>query len=104
MRVDDQARKPNTPSEKTGNPLSETSFPRSPRATGRRWRWIAGYETAYGNFLLFDRRGQAEYWQEALGDKSRRNGSILVDMSGRTFTVQDKQAAVDALFGARDWS
>lgn len=63
-----------------------------------------GWQTKYGNFLEFEHEGEAEYWTTILGDESRRNGRIVLDMSGYENNIADKKLAIDTLFSEKDWS
>jgi hypothetical protein len=64
---------------------------------------VEGWKTDVGNFLRFEREGQAIYWATILGDDCRRDGKILVDFSGFSLSVDQKKDAVDYLFVHRDW-
>jgi hypothetical protein len=64
---------------------------------------LEGWKSDIGNFLRFEKEGQAEYWQTILGDTSRRNGNILVDFSGKALTIEQKKLAVDLLYSGKDW-
>ena len=64
---------------------------------------VEGWKTDVGNFLRFEREGEAVYWDTVLGDDCRRDGKILVDFSDLTLTVDQKKEAVDYLFVHRDW-
>lgn len=64
---------------------------------------IEGWKTDVGNFLRFEREGEAVYWATVLGDDCRRDGNILVDFSDFNLTVDQKKEAVDYLFVHRDW-
>lgn len=62
-----------------------------------------GWSTKVGDYLRFDSAGQAEYWELVLGDDGRRNGNLLLDMTGRELSLNEKQVAIDILFAERDW-
>jgi hypothetical protein len=64
---------------------------------------VEGWKTDVGNFLRFEREGEAVYWATVLGDDCRRDGKILVDFSDFTLTVYQKKDAVDYLFVHKDW-
>jgi hypothetical protein len=64
---------------------------------------VEGWKTGVGNFLRFKSSGEAEYWATVLGDFCRRDGSILVDFSGRELDVNQKKDAVDVLYSRKDW-
>ena len=64
---------------------------------------VEGWKTDVGNFLRFEREGEAVYWATVLGDDCRRDGNILVDFSDFKLTVEQKKEAVDYLFVHRDW-
>jgi hypothetical protein len=64
---------------------------------------VEGWKTDVGNFLRFEREGEAVYWATVLGDACRRDGKILVDFTDFKLTVDQKKDAVDFLFVHRDW-
>lgn len=64
---------------------------------------VEGWKTDVGNFLRYEREGQAIYWATVLGDDCRRDGKILVDFSDFSLSVDQKKEAVDYLFVHRDW-
>lgn len=66
-------------------------------------RCVEGWRTDVGNFVRFERLGQAEYWETVLGDNCRRVGRILVDFSGRNLTIEQKRRAVDIIYQGKDW-
>lgn len=63
----------------------------------------SAWETDVGRFVQFVYEGDVEYWQQVLGDDSRRNGNILLDMSGRDLDRDEIRLAVDTLFLNHDW-
>jgi hypothetical protein len=66
-------------------------------------RCAEGWRTDVGNFVRFERLGQAEYWSTVLGDDCRRVGRILVDFTDMNLTTEQKQRAVDIIFQGKDW-
>lgn len=63
----------------------------------------SAWETNVGRFVQFVHDGDVEYWQQVLGDDSRRNGDILLDMSEHDLDREEARSAVDTLFLNRDW-
>lgn len=66
-------------------------------------RCVEGWRTDVGNFVRFERLGQAEYWETVLGDNCRRVGRILVDFSEKDLTTEQKRRAVDIIYQGKDW-
>jgi hypothetical protein len=66
-------------------------------------RCAEGWRTDVGNFVRFERLGQAEYWSTVIGDDCRRVGRILVDFTDMNLTTEQKQRAVDIIFQGKDW-
>lgn len=64
---------------------------------------ISGWKTDVGDFLEFEYEGTAEYWQTILGDASRRDQNIVLDMSEYDNTTAEKKLAIDRLFINKDW-
>lgn len=65
---------------------------------------VEGYSTDVGDYLRFASNGEAEYWATVLGDDGRRWENVVLDMSGRDLTLDERRLAIDALFVARDWN
>ncbi|MFC4372417.1 hypothetical protein [Citricoccus nitrophenolicus] len=63
----------------------------------------SAWDTSVGRFVQFVHEGDVEYWQQVLGDDSRRNGNILLDMSEHDLDRDETKQAVDTLFLNRDW-
>lgn len=64
---------------------------------------VEGWRTEVGNFIRFERLGQAEYWSTVLGDDCRRVGRVLVDFTGMNLTTNQKKVAVDLIYQGKDW-
>lgn len=64
---------------------------------------ISGWKTDVGDFLEFKDEGSAEYWQTILGDASRLDQNIVLDMSEYDNTTAEKKLAIDRLFINKDW-
>lgn len=64
----------------------------------------SAWETTVDRYVDFENEGDAEYWQQVLGDDARRNGTFLVDMSDRGLSRAQVRTAVDILFAERDWA
>ena len=62
-----------------------------------------GWSSDVGAFVRFASEGEAVYWETVLGSASRRNGSLLLDMSGAELTPTEQRLAIDTLFTDRDW-
>lgn len=62
-----------------------------------------GWQTRFGDYLVFRTEGRADYWEQALGGDIVRNGRILLDRSGLALTPKDRAFSVDLLFPGRDW-
>ncbi|MFC0581432.1 hypothetical protein [Micrococcoides hystricis] len=63
---------------------------------------VEGWSTSSGNFLRFDSQGAAEQHATYLGDEGRRWKNIVLDMSGKNLSFDQK--VIDILFSQHDWS
>jgi hypothetical protein len=66
-------------------------------------RCVEGWRTDVGNFVRFERLGQAEYWSIVIGDDCRRVGRVLVDFTDLNLTTEQKKRAVDIISQGKDW-
>lgn len=64
---------------------------------------VEGWRTNVGNFMRFERLGQAEYWATVLGDDCRRVGRIVVDFTDLNLTTDQKKRVVDLIYEGKDW-
>lgn len=65
---------------------------------------VSAWETDVGRYVQFVHEGDAEYWQQVLGDDSRRDRHVLLDMSEKDLDQDGVKNAVDTLFLNRDWT
>ncbi|WP_345470092.1 hypothetical protein QMQ05_11235 [Glutamicibacter ectropisis] len=65
---------------------------------------VEEWSTSNGNFLQFESQGAAEQFATYLGDDGRRWRNIVLDMSGKELSFEQKKEVIDTLFASHDWS
>lgn len=65
---------------------------------------VSAWDTDVGRYVQFVHEGNAQHWQQILGDDSRRDGHVLLDMSEKDLNRDQIALAVDTLFINRDWT
>jgi hypothetical protein len=64
---------------------------------------VEAWETDVGTFMSYNSERKAEYVAYILGDRARRNGTVLVDFGVEEKSFQQKVDAVALLFPNKDW-
>ena len=62
-----------------------------------------GWETTVGNYLLFAAEGDADYWAQAIGGDSLRNGRIVLDRNGFELDARQRSLSIDLLYPGHEW-
>lgn len=64
---------------------------------------IEGWKTDFGNYIRFASEGQARHWEILLGDDSRRVRTIVLDMSGKELSFEERRIAIETLYSTEDF-
>ncbi|MCX8529958.1 MAG: hypothetical protein ORN27_07835 [Rhodoluna sp.] len=64
---------------------------------------VEAWETDVGTFMSYNSERKAEYVAYMLGDRVRRNGTVLLDFGAEEKSFQQKVDAVNLLFPGKDW-
>jgi hypothetical protein len=64
---------------------------------------VEAWTTDVGTFMRFDSERKAEYLEYVLGDRCRRNATIIVDFGDDVLNTQQKIDAINLLFPGKDW-
>ncbi|MFM6966025.1 MAG: hypothetical protein ACKOWI_01400 [Rhodoluna sp.] len=64
---------------------------------------LESWTSDVGIFMRFSSDREAKYFAFVLGDRCRRNGSVIVDFGDLMLTTQQKMDAINILFPHKDW-